>query len=252
MENNEIKDKNNKKSVVVLVFLILLMIVIAVIAVIVTVHIINENEKRKMQMQQEEIYYNNNNCGGGFDKPIIYLYPEETTNISIKFGKEDLITCSYPKYEDGWNVIANPDGTLIDTNTNRKLYALYWEGKGTVKDNFNEGFVVKGEDSINFLEEKLNLLGLNERESEEFIVYWLPILEKNKYNYIRFATTEEMNEYMPLEFSTNPDTLIRVLMEFKGVDEYIEIPEQQINTPERKGFTVVEWGGTEITGDVIK
>lgn len=44
-------------------------------------------------------------------------------------------------------MIANPDGTLIDTNTGRKLYALYWEEKGTVEDNFEEGFVVKGEDS---------------------------------------------------------------------------------------------------------
>ena len=34
------------------------------------------------------------------------------------------------------------------------------------------------------LEEKLAILGLTERESEEFIVYWLPKLEKNKYNYI--------------------------------------------------------------------
>ena len=52
---------------------------------------------------------------------------------------------------------------------------------------------------------------------------------------------------MPLEFSTRPDTLIRVLMEFKVLDENKEIPEQQIKTLERKGFSVVEWGGTQIT-----
>lgn len=35
-------------------------------------------------------------------------------------------------------------------------------------------------------------------------------------------------------------------MEFKGLEEYIEIPEQKLETPERKGFVVVEWEGTEI------
>ena len=180
------------------------------------------------------------------DKPIIYLYPEEETELSVKLGYPEKITCSYPKYENGWNVIAKPDGTLIDTNTGRNLYALYWEGINTMNTEIRDGFVVKSEDTIKFLEEKLEILGLNEREAEEFIVYWLPQLEANKYNYIRFATMEEINEDMPLEFSVEPDTLIRVLMEFKGLDEFIEVPEQKLETPERKGFVVVEWGGTEL------
>lgn len=71
---------------------------------------------------------------------------------------------------------------------------------------------MKGTDVAEFLEDKLALLGLNEREAEEFIVYWLPKLQENKYNYIRFATMEEINENMPLKFSTEPDSLIRVLM----------------------------------------
>ena len=180
------------------------------------------------------------------DKPIIYLYPEKETELTVKLGYPEKITCSYPKYENGWNVIAKPDGTIIDKNTGRELYSLYWEGKDTANKNMNEGFVVKGKDSAKFLEEKLEILGLNEREAEEFIVYWLPKLEANKYNYIRFATEEEINEYMPLEFSVKPDTLIRVLMQFKGLDEKIKVQEQKLETPTRQGFVAVEWGGTEI------
>lgn len=179
-------------------------------------------------------------------KPIIYLYPQKETELSVKLGKPENLTCSYPKYENGWNVIAKPDGTLIDTDTGRGLYALYWEGINTRKAEIKEGFVVKREDTIKFLEEKLEILGLNERESEEFIVYWLPKLQENEYNYIRFASMEEINEDMPLEFSVEPDTLIRVLMEFKGLDEYIEVSEQKLETPSRDGFVVVEWGGTEL------
>ena len=183
---------------------------------------------------------------GQLDKPIIYLYPEEQTEVTVKLGKPENIICSYPKYDDGWTVIANPNGTLIDKDTNRELYSLYWEGEYNYQMPTNEGFVVKGEDSIAFLEEKLAVLGLNERETEEFIVYWLPKLENNEYNYIRFIETEEMNEIMPLEFSVEPDSVIRVFMQFKEVDKNYIVKEQVLETPERKGFVAVEWGGTEI------
>ena len=97
-----------------------------------------------------------------------------------------------------------------------------------------------------FLEEKLAILGLNEREANEFIVYWLPQLEANDYTFIRFATLEEINSRMPLNISPAPDTIIRVLMEFKSVNEKFDYKEQVLSTPERHGFTVVEWGGTHL------
>lgn len=181
------------------------------------------------------------------DKPIIYLYPEEATELTIKLGNEKLITHSYPKYIDGWNIIANPNGDLIDLDTGRSLYSLYYESKPVTDIVMtDEGFIVKGEDTIEFLEEKLAILGLNEREAQEFIIYWLPKLEANEYNYIRFASQREIEANMPLDFSVEPDTLIRVWMEFKGLDTPIEINEQELVTPQREGFVVVEWGGTEI------
>ncbi|MBR6504602.1 MAG: hypothetical protein IKT41_02640 [Clostridia bacterium] len=187
------------------------------------------------------------NSGMRDDKPIIYLYPTEETAVSVKLGNPEKITCSYPKYVDGWNVIAKPDGTLTYTETGRELYSLYWQGKdANDKMNSKEGFVVKGEDTIRFLEEKLEILGLNQKEAEEFIIYWLPKMESNKYNYIRFASMEEIEEYMPLEINPKPDTIIRILMEFKGLDKYIEIPEQKLETTTREGFVAVEWGGTEL------
>lgn len=51
---------------------------------------------------------------------------------------------------------------------------------------------------------------------------------------------------MPLIISQQPDTLIRIMMEWKGLNEYINIKEQKITAVKRSGFTVVEWGGTEI------
>lgn len=180
-------------------------------------------------------------------KPIIYLYPQAETEVTVKVGYPENLTCTYPKYENEWKVIAKPNGDLKDIKTGRNLYALYWEGKNSNNNKVQDGFVVKSEDTIAFLEEKLALLGLNEREANEFIIYWLPELEKSNYNYIRFQTIEEINEYMPLEITPTPDTLIRVLMEYKGLRNSINVNEQALpQTPERNGFVVVEWGGTKI------
>lgn len=180
-------------------------------------------------------------------KPIIYLYPTEDKEVTVKLRYDKNITVSYPKYITGWNVLAKTDGNLIDLATNKKLYALYYESKNIEKFKVeNDGFVVKGENIANFLEEKLDILGLNEREKEEFIIYWIPKLEKNEYNYIRFATMDEINNNMPLDINPNPDTLIRVWMTYKKLNRPIEIKEQKLITPERNGFVAVEWGGTEI------
>lgn len=179
-------------------------------------------------------------------KPVIYLYPTKDMNVIIKLGKEENLTVTYPKYNNGWNVYAKVDGNLTDEN-GRNYYALYWEGLSYDIDGMtDEGFVVKGEDTIEFLEEKLSLLGLNERESNEFIMYWLPKLQNNKYNYIRFATSEEIDNSMPLYITPSADTIIRVLMLYKPLDEMIDIKEQKLITPKRNGFTVVEWGGSDI------
>lgn len=195
-------------------------------------------------------YYIFETAGGSniWHKPVIYLYPDKVTEVNVKVGYADRLTCTYPKYvTSGWNVIANPNGDLIDTKTNRKLYCLYYEAENNADlDVSKNGFIVEGKNVEKFLEEKLAILGLNEREAEEFIIYWLPQLEANKYNFIRFADLSYINENMPLEINPNPDTIIRVLMEFKGLDEPIEIQEQQLVKAERRGFTVVEWGGTEI------
>lgn len=177
-------------------------------------------------------------------KPMIYLYPEEDMFVSVKLGKPQLLTTTYPKYHDGWNLYAKTNGDLIINN--RLYYGLYWEGFNNISNDIEDGFVVNRNDLIPFFEEKLSILGLTDREANEFIVYWLPILEKNDYNLIRFENQNIIDEQMPLEIDPKPDNIIRVLMEYCPVDSNYVIKKQELTTPVRSGFTVVEWGGTLI------
>lgn len=179
------------------------------------------------------------------DKPIIYLYPEKEEKVKVTLSNKENLIHSYPKYKDEWNVTAKPDGTLIDEDM-KEYYALYYEGKYKCSLDKNIGFCVKGEDTIKFLEEKLEKLGLNAKEKEEFIVYWLPKMENNTYNYIYFKTEQEVDEVMGLDITPKPDTIIRILMCFKPLHKEIAVKEQEITTPKREGFTVVEWGGTQL------
>lgn len=177
-------------------------------------------------------------------KPVIYLYPEKETDVSVELTLDGRLTCTYPKYSDGWVVTAAPDGTLTDKNGQTYNY-LYWEGETYAKYDMSKGFCVKGKDTAAFLEGALEQLGLTRREANEFIVYWLPQMEQNPYNIISFQTDAYTNA-AELKVSPEPDTLIRVFMSWKKADSYISLPEQGFSAVQRSGFTVVEWGGTEI------
>ena len=177
-------------------------------------------------------------------KPVIYLYPTEKMDVNVNLTLDGELTCTYPAYGNGWSVTALPDGTLISAEGQQYNY-LYWEGENYAKYDLSKGFCVKGEDTAKFLEETLEKLGLNRREANEFIVYWLPLMEQNPYNIIAFQT-DVYTEAARLEVNPKPDTLIRVFMAWQKSDDYVELEEQELWAPERKGFTVVEWGGTEL------
>ena len=178
------------------------------------------------------------------EKPVIYLYPETETEISVKLDYDGKLTCTYPKYEDGWTVTAAPDGTLTVADGKTYNY-LYWEGETNTEYDFSKGFCVAGEDTALFLEDALATLGLSRRETNEFIVYWPPRMECNSYNLISFQT-DAYTDHAELTISPAPDTLIRVFMAFTPLDKFVEIEPQVLAAPDRQGFTVIEWGGCQI------
>ena len=175
------------------------------------------------------------------DKPILYLYPEEETEVSVRFAHPELLTTTYPKYNNEWKVVAQPNGDLRDMNGNY-YYGLYWEKQEDYKE-FSDGFYVEKDNAIEFLEEKLETLGLNDRERNEFIMYWLPILEKNEKNFVHFELTEELQAENVLIISPVPDSLLRINMTVQKVEDDPKLPEQVLPSFERKGFAAVEWGG---------
>ena len=163
-------------------------------------------------------------------KPVLYLYPEEETEVTVTLDFDGTLTSTYPDYGDGWTVTARPGGTLTDPATGREYYCLFWEGITDAEYDFSTGFCVAGEDTAAFLEDALDRLGLTEREADEFIIYWLPKLEGNPYNLLSFQT-EAYTDSAGLTIDPAPDTLIRVFMAWKGLEQPVEIPAQELTAP---------------------
>ncbi len=183
--------------------------------------------------------------GSSWKKPILYLYPEEDIDVKINFSNEGILKTTYPKYTGGWEVHVKSDGSITDEN-GRGYYALYWDEEYNSKEDFSTGFYVKSEDSIKFLEEKLNEIGLTEREANEFIMYWLPIMEENGNNLVHFEFTKDREKVNKINIEPKPDSMLRLGIVIKKVDKKVKIKAQKLEHFDRVGFSVVEWGGTII------
>ena len=181
--------------------------------------------------------------GYGCAKPVVYLYPQKQQNISVRVGAD--VKISEPLYDPntGWkNVLANPNGSLV---VNGKAYdSLFWEGPGVgAYPSINSGTVVKTSEAKAVIRSQLKQLGLNNKEISDFEVYWQDKLPSKPYTRLTWLTTAELNQLAPLYITPKPDTVIRVFLDYAGLDAPIKIAPQKLTSIPRKGFTVVEWGG---------
>jgi len=180
-------------------------------------------------------------CG----KPVIYLYPEKPMDVNVQVKPNQGISVSEPKYpSSGWNVFAKPSGEL--TFAGKKYPYLFWEGSSDVSYQQSErGWVVKKDELNHFFDDKLKKLGLIRKEVDDFKEFWLPEMTKHNkpYYFITFLSQRKINQLAPLTITPKPDTIIRVMMDYRELDNYEETVGFNIKTPRREGFTAVEWGG---------
>jgi hypothetical protein len=178
-------------------------------------------------------------------KPVIYLYPEEETNLHVEVEPNIGFTKTIPEYKNGWNVTAYPDGTVIDRETGDDYDYLYWAGLVDGYPLIEEGWVVAQKDLLAFFDYSLPLYGLQGEEITDFTEYWIEDMNEAPYYAVSFVEQSIIDELSPLSIDKEPDVVMRVLMSAKPLDRPIELNAPQLpDIPERRGFTVVEWGGT--------
>lgn len=179
---------------------------------------------------------------GGCAKPVVYLYPTKPTKVDVIVGAD--VRVSDPTYNNGWfGVLAQPNGDL--TYNGKSYGSLFWEGFGTGSyPTVRTGTIVPQSLLQSTLISQLSQLGLNKRESADFMTYWLPRLPKTPYVRLSWLDTKDMQQIAPLNVSPKPDTLIRLFLDYEGLDKPAALQPQTLRAVPRHGFTVVEWGGT--------
>ncbi len=178
-------------------------------------------------------------CG----KPVIYLYPEQPTDVHVKLPDFINVTVSEPTYPNaGWHVRATPEGTLTLSSDQSTWNSLFWEGTGVNYPVPETGFVVKQQEVVPFLKRTLAKYGLNAQETKDFMDFWVPEMQGAPYYQISFLT-DRWDAAAPLAVYPSPQTRIRLFMDWKKLAKPVSIPEPTIVTPARKGYTLVEWGG---------
>jgi hypothetical protein len=184
------------------------------------------------------------------EKPVIYLYSDSVQEVNLRFKNPSLLKFTYPEYKNEWRLTTMKDGKLkIDGKT---LDYLFWEGNANFSEKTvtsQEGFLIKGNETVKFLDQQLSFMGLNEREKEDFITYWAPRMINNKYNKIKFLFTDEISVYAPIEIQPKPQQFFRVFMIFQAASADEKVQGQILPQIQRNGLTVIEWGGAEVNKD---
>ena len=143
----------------------------------------------------------------------------------------------------GWkNVLAQPNGSL---SYKGQVYdSLYWEGYGQgLYPDVVSGTIVKSSDAAATIRTQLIQQGLNDREINDFLVFWQPKLPNHAYTRLTWLSKSQIDRLAPLTIQPTPQTTIRVFLDFEGINQPLDLPAQHFYTPKRTGFTLVEWGG---------
>ncbi len=190
-------------------------------------------------------------------KPVIYVYPEKKMDVKIQLDVNGKLGFTWPVYHESWNFTASPDGNILMDG--KEYNYLFWESEmpeyalnnpdSNRED--NTGYLVASDTLLSFLENNLDQMGFNSKESADFITFWYPLMMANEQNHVQFLFNESCDTYAKLNITPQPDQIYRVGMIWKNATTDF-IPEPQIiPVINREGFTIIEWGGMELDGEIF-
>ncbi|MEA3476509.1 MAG: carboxypeptidase-like regulatory domain-containing protein [Candidatus Cloacimonadota bacterium] len=174
------------------------------------------------------------------EKPAIYIYPEEDSQFQVKLILKNgtRITKSIPEYNSGWDVFVEKSGRI-----NSKYDYLFYEASIKIMPELSSGWCILQKNLKNELNNLLSKTGLTQNETNEFLDYWLNRLQVYKYYKIFPVVNQQLDEFVELDITPQPQTIFRIWFFFQGCDKFEALPSPQIKNFKREGTTVIEWGG---------
>lgn len=202
-----------------------------------------------------DLYFKSVHTNQLVKKPVIYLYPTKGMDVEVKLQPTGSLTYTYPKYNDSWKVHATPEGKIkVGKN---EFHYLFWEAEQelSIQDLIQNGVYLPKMEVEAYLEKTLTEFGLNSYEKADFMTFWMPQILScvEETIYLSFLYNEGCNIFAQIDVFPPPDEMGRIYLLWKPVanvkttnfsKEYIPIPQLK-----RSGFTLIEWGGVQLTTD---
>lgn len=173
-------------------------------------------------------------------KPNIYIHPNDDIQlkVTLDFPLGGKIVASIPQYNDGWLVSVDKNGLINDNYT-----FLFYESTQPDIWQRSEGWIVKKSELESFFSTNMKLYGFAGQEIQDYIDYWIPRLDNHMYYAIYPQTNEIIDKVIELNFSIQPDNVLRLFYVIKGFNSFPNVlAEPQINKFNREGYFVTEWG----------
>ena len=173
-------------------------------------------------------------------KPNIYIYPDQNLqlDVTINFPLGGEIINSIPQYNNCWKINVDTNGLI-----NNEYTYLFYESKQPDVWQTSKGWIVTASEIESFFRENMDAYGYEGKEIDDFIEYWIPRLNFYKYYSICPQTIELIEDVILLDFSREPDHILRLFYLVEGSDIMPEeLIEPVIDDFTRMGYFAVEWG----------
>ncbi|NIM65326.1 MAG: hypothetical protein GTO51_04975 [Candidatus Latescibacteria bacterium] len=173
-------------------------------------------------------------------KPAIYIYPKEDAYFQVRLDLNNgtVLTKSVPEYGDGWDVLVEKSGKI----DHQYEYLFYEASLGRIPE-LSRGWCISLDHAATELHSLLMQIGLNEKETEEFLEYWLDLLVRFEYYMVFPVFDRSLDDMVELHIMPEPDAMLRFWLFFRGCDAYTSPPAPELPDFQRGPTTVVEWGG---------
>jgi hypothetical protein len=199
-------------------------------------------------------------------KPVIYAYSDKSLQFDLTINPTGKFSFTYPQINENNTCVGmqiDTNGKLTD-NKGKQFPYLFWE---SINEPFAfahkkehskwAGSLVDQKDILAFLENKLTELGLTSIEQTDFITYWGPRMTHYSSCFVQFLVDEEYDQVAAMKCTPAPQNCRRVYLLFTGMDNASaqaqmikqNAVEQHFTSFDRSGFTLLEWGGSELEMD---
>ena len=154
-------------------------------------------------------------------KPLVYYYSKdkEDNYLNLITKKWDYFTKLIPLFNQDYWWKFTWDNSKIYIDWSEYDYLYYSLVDLWYKHN-EDWWIIKWENIVDFFDDKLSKINLNNKEEDDFIDYWKDKYEKDKYYFVSFKYKDELDKIIKLDFEKEIKNEFRLLLDSYEINDF--------------------------------